>query len=150
MLIPPEQDFCDAFTFDERRRLQDGGEDCDPNILETARDDPDFSTVVSLIEAAGEDLVNVFNCPGPFTANLPQNEAFDALDPAYLQSLLDPANIDDLQDLLLYHVLPGATLSTEFTAGPTETLLPGETVDVGVSPLTFDDADIVAHGTCEP
>lgn len=142
VLLPPEPDTCDAFNFNETRRLQDGGEDCKPNVLETARDDPDLSTVISLIDAAGDDLIHIFDCAGPFTANLPVNEAFDALDPAYLEFLLNPANVDVLQDLLLYHILPGATLSTEITAGPTNTLLPGRTVDVGVSPLTFDDANV--------
>lgn len=143
VLMPPEPDFCNAFTFNDVRRLQEGGESCNPNVLEAARDDPDFSTVVSLIEAAGNDLVNIFNCAGPFTANLPANEAFDALDPAYLEYLLDPANIDDLQDLLLYHILPGATLSGEFMSGPADTLLPGQTVEVGISPLVFDDANVL-------
>ena len=143
VLIPPEPDFCDAFTFNELRRLQEGGEGCNPNVLETARGDPDFSTVISLIEAAGDDLVNIFNCAGPFTANLPVNEAFDALDPAYLEFLLNPANIDDLQDLLLYHILPGATLSDDFVSGPADTLLPGQTVEIGVSPLVFDDAKVL-------
>lgn len=141
VLVPAEPDFCDPFTFDERRRLQDGGENCMPNLLETAAMDAQLSTVVSLIKAA--DLDEVFFCPGPFTGLLPNNAAFEALDPAYLEFLLDPANLDDLQDLLLYHILPGATTSTEFTAGLTETLLLGETVDVGVSPLTFDEANVI-------
>lgn len=80
---------------------------------------------------------------GPFTAQLPNNAAFEALDPAYLEFLLDPANQDELRDLLLYHLIPGATTSTEFTAGPTETLLLGEAVEVGVSPLTFDEASVI-------
>ena len=141
VLIPAEPDFCKDFTFDGRRRLQDGGEDCHPNLLETASQDPQLSTVVSLLEAA--DLDVIFECAGPFTAQLPNNAAFEAFDPAYLEYLMDPANLDDLQDVLLYHILPGATTSTEFTSGPTETLLVGETVDVGVSPLTFDEANVI-------
>jgi len=80
---------------------------------------------------------------GPFTAQLPNNAAFEALDPAHLEFLLDPANQAELRDLLLYHLIPGATTSTEFTAGPTETLLSGEAVEVGVSPLTFDEASVI-------
>jgi len=141
VLIPPEPDFCDDFVFGRRRNLQDGGEACMANVLETAREDSDLSTVISLIEAA--DLTDVFDCAGPFTALLPENQAFESLDPAFLEILVDPANLDDLRELLLYHILPGATLSTEFTAGTTETLLVGETLDVGVSPLTFDEANVI-------
>lgn len=145
VLIPDDPDFCDAFTFDDRRRLQNatdsGGDNCEPNVLETARMNPDLSTVVSLIEAA--DLVDVFSCAGPFTALLPNNDAFADLDPAFLDFLLNPANQDTLQDLLLYHILPGSTMSTEFSQGPTDTLLMGQQVDVLLIPLRFDNAGVV-------
>lgn len=133
--------FCSIYDFDNRRRLQDGGEDCDPNVLETARQNPDLSTVVMLIEAA--DLADIFDCAGPFTALLPNNAAFDNLDPDYVAFLLRPENQNELQDLLLYHILPRATMTTEFSAGATETLLQGQRVDVGVSPIMFDDSSVV-------
>lgn len=44
--------------------------------------------------------------------------------------------------MLLYHVLPGATLSNNFIPGSSQTLLNGYPVDVGVNPTTFDDASI--------
>lgn len=138
VLLPSEPDFCDAFTFEE---LPGSGQNSTMNILEVASMDPDLSVVVGLIRAAG--LQNVFDCPGPFTALLPTNAAFEALDPAFLAFLQDPNNLDELQDLLLYHILPGATQSSDFEAGTVETLLLGETVDVGVSPLTFDEANVI-------
>ena len=141
VLIPNKQDFCDAFAFGNSS-LPDGGQNCEPNVLETARQNPDLSTVVSLIEAAG--LADVFTCAGPFTALFPNNAAFDALDPAYVDFLLDPAHQSQLQDLLLYQILPGATTTSEFTPGPKPTLLMGETVDVTKSPtIMFDDAGVV-------
>jgi uncharacterized surface protein with fasciclin (FAS1) repeats len=142
VLMPGASDVCDAFNFTStRRRLQDGGANCNTNVLETARGNPDLSTVVGLIDAAGLD--DIFSCAGPFTALLPNNAAFDALDPATLDSLLDPAHQNQLQDLLLYHILPGATKSTEFTAGPTTTLLMSETLDTSVDPLQFDGVGAV-------
>lgn len=141
ILTPEDEDFCDAFTFDNRRKLQDSGENCTNNILETARDNPNLTTVVALLEAA--DLADIFSCPGPFTALLPNNAAFDALDPDFVEFLLDPANQNQLQDLLLYHILPGATLTSEFADGPVETLLTDNTIDVTTSPIMFNDAGVV-------
>lgn len=80
---------------------------------------------------------------GPFTALIPTNEAFADLDDTLLDQLLDPANTDDLRNFLLYHILPGATLTTELTAGPTETLFPDNTIDVGVDPVQFNGADLI-------
>jgi len=84
---------------------------------------------------------------GPFTAILPTNEAFAALDDTLLDQLLDPANMDDLRNFLLYHILPGATLTTELTAGRTETLFPGNTIDVEVDPVQFNGADLITGDT---
>lgn len=141
ILLPEEPDICDVFTFEDH---QDKDENSLMTVLEVARQDPDFSTVVDLIELA--DLEEVLDCPGPFTALLPTNTAFEAFDPDYLEFLRDPANRDELEELLLYHILPGATPSDNFSAGPTETLLFDETVDVGESPLTFDEADVITAG----
>jgi len=44
------------------RRLQDGGEGCSGNVLETARQNPDLEVVTSLIDAAG--LAEIFGCAG--------------------------------------------------------------------------------------
>lgn len=65
------------------------------------------------------------------------------MDPEYIQELLLPENIEDLQNLLLYHILPGATLTTEFTAGPTDTLFPENQIEVGLDPTQFDNADVL-------
>jgi len=80
---------------------------------------------------------------GPFTALLPTNTAFDAVDPEYLQELLLPGNIEDLRNVLLYHILPGATLTTEFTAGSTDTLFSSQ-VDVRVDPIQFDNSKVLS------
>jgi uncharacterized surface protein with fasciclin (FAS1) repeats len=130
------------YEFGSRRRLQDGGENCGPNILETARDDPDLSDIVALIDAAG--LSPIFDCAGPFTALLPTNDAISEIDRDVLEALLLPENQDELQSLLLYHILPGATLSDDFAAGPQDTLLEGEDVIVGLDPFTFNDATVIS------
>jgi len=54
--------FCQDFTFTDHRRLQNGGEDCSPNVLDVAREIPNLSIFVDLVERAG--LEEIFNCPG--------------------------------------------------------------------------------------
>ena len=80
---------------------------------------------------------------GPFTALLPTDAAFADLDQGLLDELMLPENIETLRNLLLYHILPGATRTTEFTAGPTDTLFTGNQVEVSLNPLLFDSADVV-------
>ena len=57
-----QNEFCRDLTFTDRRRLQNGGKDCSPNILGVARQNPDLSIFVDLIERAGMEAI--FNCPG--------------------------------------------------------------------------------------
>jgi len=54
--------FCRDFTFHDHRRLQNGGEECTPNILDVARGNSELSIFVDLIERAG--LEEVFDCAG--------------------------------------------------------------------------------------
>jgi Fasciclin domain len=65
------------------------------------------------------------------------------LDQALIDELSNPENIEDLKNLLLYHILPGATLTTELVEGPTNTLFTGHQVDVGLDPTRFDNANVV-------
>jgi uncharacterized surface protein with fasciclin (FAS1) repeats len=123
------------------RRLQDGGQDCDPNLLATASQNPDLSSIVQLFELAG--LEEIFTCPGPFTGLFPTNAAFEQLDPAIVDFLLLPENVDALQGLLLYHLLPGAIFTVDLVAGPSQTLLDGEVVVVSLDPLTINDSGVV-------
>jgi uncharacterized surface protein with fasciclin (FAS1) repeats len=129
-------DFCQMFTFDGKTE----GANCMPNILEVARQIPEFALTVTLIERAG--LTDIFSCPGPFTGNLPSNAAWDDVDPAFLELILRPENVGQLEDLLLYHFLPGRFPSASLVPGPLETLLSGESVDVTVNPTAFDGVEV--------
>lgn len=110
-------------------------------MLDTAKSNSELSTFVQLLEIAG--LTDIFVCPGPFTLMCPFNAAFDALDPALMQELLQPENLEKLQDLLLYHMLPGLWLSEDLEDGPLDTLLEGQTVDVTTVPLMFNRARVI-------
>ena len=123
------------FSFDGETE----GANCMPNILEVARDIPEFALTVTLIERAG--LTDIFSCPGPFTGNLPSNAAWDDVDPAFLELILRPENVDQLEDLLLFHFLPGLFPTTSLEPGPIETLS-GESVTVSIDPVAFDGAEV--------
>jgi uncharacterized surface protein with fasciclin (FAS1) repeats len=136
----PLPSICANFTF-----IGSGDSSCDNNMLETARDNPDLSQLVELFDLAG--FSDVFDCPGPFTGFFPTNDAFAALDPDILQFLLQPDNLDALQGLLLYHLLPGSNTVDDLVGqvGEVETLLDGEPVLVELSAdsVTVNGANIV-------
>lgn len=75
---------------------------------------------------------------GPFTLLAPSNAAFNA-NPTLLRTFYNPRNIEALQQLLLYHILPGFYTSDDFVAGPIKTLL-GEDVDIALEPLSVNQA----------
>jgi len=79
---------------------------------------------------------------GPFTVFAPSNEAFDAVDPRVLAELLQTQNQGLLQELLLYHILPGVILADDFANGVVETLS-GEDILVTAPPLQINDAIVL-------
>ena len=75
-----------------------------PNIIETAKSAGCFSTLLTAVDVAG--LTGALESPGPFTVFAPVDEAFAALPPGTVQTLVD--NIPQLARILKYHVLSGA------------------------------------------
>jgi hypothetical protein len=118
--------------------MQGGGTNCMPGILEIASQNPEFTLSTTLIKRA--NLAGIFMCPGPFTALLPTNAAWDALDPMFLEFILRPENAQLLADILLYNILAGAHPSSQLVPGPIQTLLPGGQVTVSVNPIMFNNA----------
>lgn len=147
--FPVGPDICGRLDFsDDQGRLPSTSDSCDPSILQVATDRSDLSTFVSLVEAA--DLSDVFSCAGPFTVLAPSNTAFEGIDDDTMDELLRPENKEKLQNILLYHVVPGLKLSAALTEGSLDTLLEGQHLDITLSPITFNlrsevtEADIVA------
>lgn len=103
----------------------------DSTIVDVAAGNDDFSTLVSLVEAAG--LADTLSGEGPYTVFAPTNDAFDAL-PAVLVDYL-VANPDVLTQVLTYHVVDGAVLSSDLSSGEVTTLDMGNAVDVTVSDM---------------
>lgn len=83
-------------------------------IVDVAAGNPDFSTLVAAIQAAG--LAETLSGPGPFTVFAPTNEAFAALPAGTLDSLLLPENQADLVKILSYHVVPGTVMAANIPA----------------------------------
>ena len=74
-------------------------------VVDVAMSDPQFSTLVAAIKAAG--LVDTLKGAGPFTVLAPTNAAFDKLPAGALEDLLKPENKEKLVAILTYHVVPG-------------------------------------------
>lgn len=110
-------------------------------IVEVAAGNPDFSTLVELVTAAG--LVDTLNGEGPFTVFAPTNEAFAALPEAVVSYL--GANPDVLTAVLTYHVVPGKVMAADVATGEVATAQ-GANVslkadDMGV---TIDGVNVIA------
>lgn len=75
-----------------------------PSIMDVARTNDDFETLVAALEATGLDQT-LANMENDFTVFAPTDAAFEALEDVVLDSLL--ADTETLSDILLYHVIPG-------------------------------------------
>lgn len=76
------------------------------NIVENAVNSADHTTLVAAVQAA--DLVETLQSPGPFTVFAPTNAAFGKLPEGTVETLLQPENLETLQTVLTYHVVPGS------------------------------------------
>jgi uncharacterized surface protein with fasciclin (FAS1) repeats len=102
------------------------------DIVETAVATPELSTLVTAVTQA--ELAATLQSDGPFTVFAPTNEAFAALPTETLETLLLPENIEDLQSVLTYHVVPGAITSDQLTDGMQVVTVNGETITFNVNP----------------
>lgn len=83
----------------------------EPDIVDIAASNDDFSTLVAAVSAAG--LVDTLKSDGPFTVFAPTNDAFAKLPAGTVDDLLKPENKDQLVKVLTYHVVPGAVTSDQ-------------------------------------
>ncbi|QMU56960.1 MAG: fasciclin domain-containing protein [Boseongicola sp.] len=122
----------------------------DPDIVEIAAGNDDFSTLVAAVSAAG--LVDTLKGDGPFTVFAPTNAAFAALPAGTVETLLKPENKDQLVKVLTYHVVPGAVTSDQLVGQRSNVAtVQGQTVHVDgkgggvkVNSSTVTTADIAA------
>lgn len=111
-------------------------------IIEVASANDSFKTLVAAIKAA--DLAETLSGEGPFTVFAPSEEAFAALPPGTVDTLLKPENKDKLVKILSYHVVPAKAVSTDLESGEVTTVA-GDPVKVTVEGggVTVNDASVV-------
>ena len=90
------------------------------NIVAVAQGNPEFSTLVAAVTAAG--LGEALSGEGPFTVFAPTNAAFEALPAGLLEKLLLPENKEVLTKILTYHVVPAKVMAADVAAGDVTTL----------------------------
>ena len=110
-------------------------------IVEVASANPDFSTLVAAVGAAG--LAETLSGPGPFTVFAPTNEAFAALPAGLLDKLLLPENKDVLTQILTYHVVAAEVPSSAVEAGKVKTVEGTEATITTEGGIKIDGATVV-------
>ena len=111
------------------------------SLMEVVEQQADLSTFVTAVKAA--ELTDQMNGQD-VTIFAPSNDAFAALQPGTLESLLMPENKDQLVQILSYHIVPGKMNSVGLIAGTTPTVQ-GEEAQVSVTEdeVTFNSASVI-------
>jgi len=108
-----------------------------------ATDTSNFETLHAAVEIAG--LSDTLKSDGPFTFFAPNQNAFKLLGEETLNHLF--ANPDELREILLYHMLPGAVVAKDdIPEGAIETAQ-GGSIHVSLSdhnPILNDNTDIIS------
>lgn len=100
------------------------------DIVDVAASNPEFSTLVTAVKAAG--LAETLKGEGPFTVFAPTNAAFEALPDGTLEALLEPENRNRLTAILTYHVLPGKVMASRATGLSQAKTAQGQSVPLAV------------------
>lgn len=113
-------------------------------IVDVAAGNPQFSTLVAAVKAAG--LVETLNGTGPFTVFAPTNAAFAKLPAGTLDDLLKPENKAKLASILTYHVVSGKVLAADAVKLDKAKTVNGAEADINVAggTVTIDGATITA------
>ncbi len=112
------------------------------DIVATATEAGNFSTLIAAVEAAG--LAETLSGEGPFTVFAPTDEAFAALPEGIVEALTMPENQETLTQILQHHVVDGMVMSTDLEDGmEAETMNGPVTVSLGGDMPMVGDANIV-------
>jgi uncharacterized surface protein with fasciclin (FAS1) repeats len=110
-------------------------------VVDIAASNPDFSTLVAAVKAAG--LADTLSGTGPFTVFAPTNDAFAKLPKGTVEDLLKPENKEKLAAILKYHVVPGKVMAADVKTMMAKSVQGGD-LDVKVSGenVTVDSAKV--------
>lgn len=123
--------------------LEAGATEKPGDIVEIAASAGSFNTLIAAVQAAG--LVDALKAEGPYTVFAPTDEAFAKLPAGTVESLLEPANLDQLKAILTYHVVAGAVGSSAVTDGLSAATLQGQNLSFQVADgrVKVDSATVV-------
>jgi transforming growth factor-beta-induced protein len=113
------------------------------DIVDTAVADGRFTTLAAALGAA--DLIDTLKGEGPFTVFAPTDDAFAKLPEGTIDALL--ADIPQLTDILLYHVVPGKVMAADVVGldgQEAPTALEGSTIAISIV-----DGKVFLNGTVE-
>jgi transforming growth factor-beta-induced protein len=108
-------------------------------IVQVAQGNPQFSTLVRAVQAAG--LADTLSGPGPFTVFAPTNDAFNKLPAGTLDSLLQDR--EQLRAVLTYHVVSGRVTSADLPSRQSAPSVQGAPLTFSVNPPRVNNATIV-------
>ncbi len=112
-------------------------------IVDVAAGNPDFSTLVAAVKAAG--LVDTLSSKGPFTVFAPTNAAFAKLPAGTVESLLLPENKAKLSAILTYHVVSGKVLAADVVKLKSAKTVNGKLVTINTSKgVKVNNANVTA------
>ena len=111
-------------------------------IVDVAAANPDFTTLVAAVKAAG--LAETLSGPGPFTVFAPTNEAFAKLPAGLVDKLLLPANKDVLAKILTYHVVASKVMAADVKPGKVASVEGGELTLDTMNGVTVNGAKVTA------
>jgi uncharacterized surface protein with fasciclin (FAS1) repeats len=114
------------------------------NIVNIAIGSKDHTTLVAALKAA--DYVDGVSNAGPLTVFAPTNAAFDKLPKGTVEGLLKPEKVEELRNVLKFHVVPSTYEAKDLKDGMTLGMVNGGKVTVHVkdAKITVNDATIVA------
>lgn len=114
------------------------------NIVSLAIASEDHTTLVAAIKAA--DYVTSVAASGPLTVFAPTNAAFDKLPEGTVETLVKPENVDQLRNILKYHVTTSALAADSFKDGQIVSMANGKKVTMHVKDgkVSINDANIIA------
>lgn len=99
------------------------------DIVDIAVGAGSFSTLVTAVQAAG--LVETLKSPGPFTVFAPTDDAFAALPPGTITTLVQ--NIPQLTRILTFHVVSGKLMQADLAKLGVVTSIEGSPIPINCS-----------------
>ncbi len=115
----------------------------DETIAAVASGNADLSTLVAALTAA--DLVTTLEGAGPYTVFAPTDAAFADIQ-STVDTLLEPDNKTDLQQVLTYHVVPGTYTAADLKDGQKLKTVEGQDLTVSIKDgvVKVNDATVEA------